>query len=40
MKSWDADPYKYGYFQFAQFIKIYEDKTLKNFDAYIISNVK
>lgn len=30
-----ADPYKYGYYQFAQFIKIYEDKTLKGFDEFI-----
>lgn len=30
-----ADPYKYGYYQFAQFVKIYEDKTLKNFDMFI-----
>jgi len=30
-----ADPYKYGYYQFAQFTKIYEDKTLKNFDEFI-----
>jgi len=30
-----ADPYKYGYYQFAQFTKIYEDKTLKSFDEFI-----
>lgn len=30
-----ADPYKYGYYQFAQFVKIYEDKTLKSFDEFI-----
>lgn len=30
-----ADPYKYGYFQFAQFVKIYEDKSLPNFDDYV-----
>lgn len=30
-----ADPYKYGYFQFAQFKKIYEDKSLKGFDEFI-----
>ncbi len=30
-----ADPYKYGYYQFAQFVKIYEDKTLKSFDNFI-----
>lgn len=30
-----ADPYKYGYYQFAQFTKIYEDKTLKIFDTFI-----
>ena len=30
-----ADPYKYGYFQFAQFVKIYEDKSLVKFDRFI-----
>lgn len=30
-----ADPYKNGYFQFAQFVKIYGDKTLPLFDVYI-----
>ena len=30
-----ADPYKYGYYQFAQFIEIYENKTLKSFDEFI-----
>lgn len=30
-----ADPYKYGYYQFAQFVKIYEDKTLDKFDGFI-----
>ena len=30
-----ADPYKYSYYQFDQFVKIYEDKTLKNFDDYM-----
>jgi len=30
-----ADPYKYGYYQFAQFIKIYEDKKLMGFEDYI-----
>ena len=30
-----ADPYKYGYYQFAQFTKIYEDKSLKTFDEFI-----
>lgn len=30
-----ADPYKYGYYQFAQFVKIYEDKSLKSFDEFI-----
>jgi hypothetical protein len=31
-----ADPYKYGYYQFAQFVKIYEDKTLENFDVFVM----
>lgn len=30
-----ADPYKYGYYQFAQFTKIYEDKSLKGFDDFV-----
>ncbi len=29
------DPYKYGYFQFSQFVKIYEDKTLPGFDHFL-----
>ncbi|MCP2038418.1 hypothetical protein [Chryseobacterium sp. HSC-36S06] len=27
-----ADPYKYGFYQFAQFVKIYEDQSLGDFD--------
>ncbi len=30
-----ADPYKYGYYQFAQFVEIYENKSLKDFDGFI-----
>ena len=30
-----ADPYKYGFYQFAQFVEIYENKTLKGFDEFI-----
>lgn len=30
-----ADPYKYGFYQFAQFVKIYEDQSLGDFDSYI-----
>ncbi|MDQ8005920.1 MAG: hypothetical protein REI64_14045 [Pedobacter sp.] len=30
-----VDPYKYGYFQFSQLVKIYEDKTLPDFDTFI-----
>lgn len=30
-----SDPYKYGYIQFSQFVEIYEDKTLPNFETYI-----
>jgi hypothetical protein len=30
-----ADPYKYGYYQFAQFVEIYENKTLRSFDDFI-----
>lgn len=29
------DPYKYGYFEFSQLIRIYEDKTLPDFDTYV-----
>lgn len=35
-----ADPYKYGYYQFAQFVKIYEDQTLKDFDEFISEFLK
>lgn len=30
-----ADPYKYGYIQFSQFVEIYEDKALPDFDVFI-----
>ncbi len=30
-----ADPYKYGYYQFAQFVEIYENRELKDFDGFI-----
>ena len=30
-----ANPYKYGYYQFAQIVEIFEDKTLPNFEEYI-----
>lgn len=29
------DPYQYGYFEFSQLIRIYEDKTLPDFDTYV-----
>ncbi len=32
------NPYVYGYMQFKQFIDIYEDKTLPDFDAFIKQN--
>ena len=31
------DPYNYGYMQFKQFIEIYEDKSLPDFDSFIKS---
>lgn len=31
------DPYKYGYIHFSQFVEIYENKQLTNFDTYIKS---
>lgn len=30
-----SDPYKYGYIQFSQFVEIYENKNLGNFETYI-----
>jgi hypothetical protein len=30
-----ADPYKYGYYQFAQFVTIYENKSISDFDEFI-----
>lgn len=30
-----ADPFVYGYMEFWQFIKIYEDKSLPDFDTYL-----
>lgn len=30
-----SDPYKYGYFQFAQFVEIYENPSLPSFDDFI-----
>jgi|SRR6218665_549028 len=29
------DPYKYGYIQFSQIVKVMEDKSLPDFDAYV-----
>lgn len=34
------DPFVYGYMQFAQFIKVYEDKSLPDFDTYITNYFK
>lgn len=34
-----SDPYKYGYIQFSQFVEIYDNKNLPDFDSYI-SNYK
>lgn len=34
------DPYVYGYMQFKQFIQVYEDKTLPDFDTFIKSYLK
>lgn len=31
------NPYVYGYMQFKQFILIYEDKNLSNFDSFVQS---
>lgn len=35
-----SDPFVYGYMQFGQFIKVYEDKTLPDFDTYITNYLK
>ncbi len=34
------DPFVYGYMQFAQFIKVYEDQSLPDFDSYISNYFK
>ena len=34
------DPYKYGYYQMAQFVEIYEDKNLQSFDEFIAGFLK
>lgn len=34
-----ADPYKYGFIQFSQFIGIYENKDLPDFDAFVKSKM-
>ncbi|RYF38443.1 MAG: hypothetical protein EOO38_24760 [Cytophagaceae bacterium] len=31
------DPYKYGFIQFSQFVKVYEDKSLPDFNTYVKS---
>lgn len=35
-----SDPYQYGYIQFSQFVEIYEDKSLPDFDTYIKNYTK
>lgn len=35
-----AEPKKYGYYQWAQFVKIYEDKSLKDFDGFVADFLK
>ncbi|MEK8180732.1 hypothetical protein WMW71_10315 [Flavobacterium buctense] len=35
-----GDPFVYGYMQFAQFIKVYEDQSLPDFDIYITNYFK
>ena len=30
-----SNPYKYGYYQFTQFVEIYKNKTLEVFDDFI-----
>jgi hypothetical protein len=33
-----SDPYKYGYIQFSQFVEIYDNEDLPDFDTYIKKN--
>ena len=35
-----SNPYVYGYMQFKQFIEIYEDKNLPDFDTFIQQQTK
>lgn len=35
-----SDPYKYGYIQFSQFVEIYEDESLPDFDSFIKTHKK
>jgi len=35
-----SDPYVYGYMQFKQFIQIYEDHNLPDFDTYVKNYIK
>ena len=35
-----SDPYKYGYIQFSQFVEIYENKELPDFDTFIKNYLK
>lgn len=34
-KELSNDPFKYGYFEFSQFVKIYEDKLLPSFSVFV-----
>lgn len=34
-QEFGQDPYKYGFVQFSQYVKVYEDKTLTDFDTFI-----
>ncbi len=35
-----SDPYKYGYIQFSQFVEIYENKKLPDFDTFVKNYTK
>jgi hypothetical protein len=39
-KELASDPYKYGYIQFSQFVEIYEDKSLPDFNTFIKNYTK
>ncbi len=39
-EEFSFDPYKYGYIQFSQFVQIYENKKLPDFDTFVKNYTK